>query len=29
MFGKIFKIIWLLIPMVGAVVMWYFYRDFF
>ena len=27
--GKIFKIIWLLIPMVGAVVMWYFYRDFF
>ena len=27
--GKIFKIIWLLIPMVGAVAMWYFYQDAF
>ena len=26
---KIFKTIWLLIPMVGAVVMWYFYQDAF
>ena len=27
--GKIFKIICLLIPMFGAVGIWYFYRDFF
>jgi len=29
MFAKIFKIIWLLIPMFGAVVMWYIYQDAF
>jgi len=29
MFKKIIKIIWLLIPMFGAILMWYVYREFF
>ena len=29
MIGKIIKLLWLLIPMFGAVAMWYFYQDAF